>query len=237
MNGNETWPYTIPAATGSSWNWVLTNGVKSTGGNTNTISVQWAIGDSNIIKTGGLNVIETNQYGCIGDTSDKLVNIYKLKIRNILSTINPCPKDSVTITVSTDGVFYSTPSANQFIAELSNATGSFTTPAATVTYPGGTITGNSQSVTSIKIGIPGNLPNRNNYRIRIRSSNPVFIGDTSVPINIQKPALGADLTRTKCSGAGYDLRTNFTDATLTYTYYNNAFILLNRPDSVRCWSL
>jgi hypothetical protein len=231
-NGTEIWPYTAPAATGSTWNWIITNGVKTIGGITNNVSIQWAAGDSNIIKAARLNVIETSQYGCVGDTSTKLVNIYKLKIRNVLSATMPCPKDSVTITVNTDGVFYVTPAANQLIAELSNGTGVFTTPTATANFTSGAITGNNLAAGSIKLGIPGNLPNGNNYRIRVRSSNPVFIGDTSVAISIQKPNLGANLTRVKCEGAGYDLRTNFTDAVLTYAYYNNAFILLNRPDSV-----
>jgi hypothetical protein len=115
---------------------------------------------------------------------------------------------------------------------LSNASGVFSTPVAAATITSTAITGISQAAGSVKIGIPANLPNGTNYRIRVRSTNPVFVGDTSSAISIQKPNLGADLAKSKCIGFGYDLRSNFTDATLTYTYLSNSFAVLTRPDSV-----
>jgi len=47
-----------------------------------------------------------------------------------------------------------------------------------------------------------------------------------------KPSMGADITRSKCVGFSYDLRSNFTNAALTYRYFSNAFSVLARPDSV-----
>jgi hypothetical protein len=47
-----------------------------------------------------------------------------------------------------------------------------------------------------------------------------------------KPSMGADITRSKCVGFSYDLRSNFTNAALTYSYFSNAFSVLARPDSV-----
>jgi hypothetical protein len=231
-NGNETWPYNVPTASSSTWNWIVTNGTKTTGGITNSGNIQWTTGNTGAIKAAQIKVIETNQFGCIGDTSLQVVTIYKLRIGNTPSTTTPCLKDSVSITLNTDGVFYTTPSANQFIAELSNASGVFSTPVAAATITSTAITGISQAAGTIKIGIPANLPNGTNYRIRVRSTNPVFVGDTSSAISIQKPNLGADLAKSKCIGFGYDLRSNFTDATLTYTYLSNGFAVLTRPDSV-----
>ncbi len=231
-NGSETWPYTIPTAAGSTWNWIVSNGIKTTGGTTNSGNIQWSAGNAGAIKPAQINVIETNQYGCVGDTSSKLVSIYKLKIGNMLSTDKPCPRDSISITLNTDGLFYTTPAANQFIAELSNASGSFTTPTATATITSAAITGNNQSAGIFKIGVPAGSVNGSNYRIRVRSTNPVFTGDTSVAITILRPNLGADLTKSKCIGFGYNLTSNFTDASLTYAYFTNAFVLLPRPDSV-----
>ncbi len=231
VNRNETWPYSVPTATSSTWNWLIINGVKTIGANTNNGSIQWAAGNTNAIKPAAIKVVETSQYGCIGDTSNQLVNIYKLRIGHFLSTAMPCLKDSVTVTVNVDGAFYATPSTNQFIAELSNATGSFTTPTASNSSVIGAITGVNQTVASIKIGIPSNLPNGTNYRIRIRSTNPAFMGDTSVAISIQKPDLGADITRNKCIGFVYDLRGDFINASLTYTYFTNTFVSLVNPGS------
>lgn len=194
VNGSETWPYIVTPATGSTWNWIITNGIKSGGGTTNNITIQWAAGESNAVKAAQIKVLETNQYGCVSDTGIKLVNIYKLRIRNMLSSTTPCVKDSVTVTVNTDGVFYATPVANQFIAELSNAAGSFTTPVATANFTSGAVTGNNQAAAILKIGIPANLPNGINYRVRVSSTNPVFIGDTSAAISIQEPDIGQDTT-------------------------------------------
>jgi len=231
-NGSETWPYTLPTATGSTWNWIITNGIKTTGGTTNSGNIQWTTGNAGAIKAAQIKVVETNQYGCVGDTSLQLMDIYKLRIGNTISTNKPCPEDSITITLNTDGVFYTTPAANQFIAELSNASGNFTTPTATATFTSTAITGINQSAGVFKIGIPKILPNGSIYKIRVRSTNPVFIGDTTAAISILKPNLGADLSKSACVGSGYNLTSNFTDVTLTYSYFTNAFVLLARPDSV-----
>ncbi|MEP7144353.1 MAG: hypothetical protein ABI707_15820 [Ferruginibacter sp.] len=187
VNVNETWPYSVPAAALSTWTW-LAPAATITQTN-NSASLLW----NNVGLAAALNVVETNQYGCIGDTSAKPVNVYKLRIGDVPSTTTPCLKDSVTIAINTDGAFYATPAANQFVAELSNATGSFTTPTATATLTSGALAGNAK-ISSIKIGIPDNLPNGVNYKIRVRSTNPVFIGDTSAAISISKPSLGPDTT-------------------------------------------
>lgn len=222
-NGNETWPYTVPTANNSSWNWLVTNGNKTNVGVTNSINIQWASGNAGAIKAAQIKIIETNQFGCIGDTSLQAINIYKLRIGNTISTTTPCPKDSLIITLNTDGLFYATPAANQFIAELSNSSGSFTTVLATANFTSGAITGNNMAAGIFKIGILGNLPNGTNYRIRVRSTNPVFIGDTSLAISIQKPNLGTDIIRSKCAGFPYDLSTEYNTSGLTYSYFTQAF--------------
>jgi hypothetical protein len=61
---------------------------------------------------------------------------------------------------------------NQFIAELSNAAGSFAAP---ITI--GTIT--STNTSSMSVTIPANTPLGTGYRIRVRSTNPAVIGSNN----------------------------------------------------------
>ena len=51
-------------------------------------------------------------------------------------------------------------------------------------------------------------------------------------VNFPKPSMGVDLARSTCAGFSYNLKTDFSNATLTYTYYSNTFVSIPRPDSV-----
>jgi hypothetical protein len=56
--------YAVTNTTGSSYVWTVINGVKLTGGTTNSITVDWDVA----YTAGIVNVVETNTLGCKGDT-------------------------------------------------------------------------------------------------------------------------------------------------------------------------
>jgi hypothetical protein len=56
--------YAVTNTTGSSYVWTVINGVKLTGGTTNSITVDWDVA----YTAGMVNVVETNTLGCQGDT-------------------------------------------------------------------------------------------------------------------------------------------------------------------------
>ena len=219
VNGNYAWPYTVPTASGSQWNWLTTGGNITAGQTTNNATIAWSQPTTASVA-GNLKVIETNQFSCMGDTSVVVVNIYKLRIaNNAPATI--CKGDQHSITINADGAF---DAGNIYTAELSNSAGSFSTITSSATIAAN---GNGlNQAGAINLSIPSAIPNGTAYRIRVRSSSPAFIGDTSANISIIKPDLGPNLSRTKCDGYTYNLALDFTDPLLTYSYYDAGFALL-----------
>ncbi len=226
VNGGFTYPYNVSAVAGSSFKWLINGGSQSSGTNTNAVTALWGNPTSDSINR-NLKVIETNQYGCVGDTGLLApITVYRLDIGDTTSA-SACKGDILVVKASITGSF---DAGNILTAQLSNASGNFTAPTATTTlaYAGSGV----NQLASFNLPIPANLPNGNGYRVRIRSSNPVFVGDTTAAIIIQKPALGADVTGTFCTGASYDLTQHFTDNALTYSWFNQAFVAVNNPAAV-----
>lgn len=56
--------YSVVNTTGSTYNWIITGGTQTAGGNTNSITVLWG----NTVGGGDVKVVETNLTGCTGDT-------------------------------------------------------------------------------------------------------------------------------------------------------------------------
>jgi len=224
VNGTLNYNYNVPAVTGSTWNWIVAEGNKTSGGATNSIGVTWNQPVSTT-STGTLKLVKTNN-DCVGDTSILTATIYKLRI-GITAPVSACKAFSVVVNASSDGTFSA---GNTLTAQLSNATGSFATP---VSIGSVLLVGNGfNQAAIINATIPINIANGTNYRIRIISSTGSFVGDTSAAISIIKPDLGADITRSKCIGFTYDLVQNYTDAALTYAYFTQAFGALAQPGSV-----
>lgn len=225
VNGGYTWPYSVPTTTGSSWNWQVTGGSRTSGTNTNTGDIQWQQPVADMLS-GNIKMIETNQYGCVGDTSLQAVIIYKLSIADTV-LLAYCKMDTAIVKIGASGAF---DAGNQHIAELSNANGSFAAPLSTATLLGN---GNGlHQPFTIRLPIPGGIANGTGYRIRVRSTIPAFIGDTSANISIQKPDAGTDLAKTKCGDNLYNLTQHFTDASLNYTYFSQAFVPIPQPGGV-----
>ena len=105
---------------------------------------------------------------------------------NTSSTTNTITTSSTVVTSTCSGQNISVPftcnapftGSNVFSAELSDATGSFTSPTVIGTL-GSTVSG------TINATIPGGTPAGNNYRIRVVSSDPIIVGtDNGIDITI-----------------------------------------------------
>lgn len=68
---------------------------------------------------------------------------------------------------------------NTFTAQLSDATGSFSTPTVI-----GSINSNTSGVQSISVSVPGIVPDGNGYRIRVVSSNPALVSTADNGTNL-----------------------------------------------------
>jgi hypothetical protein len=226
-NGTFGYPYTVPATAGSTFNWLITNGSQTNGTNTHAITASWLQPLGNTAE-GFIRVIETNEYGCIGDTSLlSPITVYKLDIGDTVAA-SVCKGNMLQVKIGATGSFEA---GNTFTAQLSNASGNFNSPTATASIP---LSGDGvNQLATINLPIPANLPNGNGYRVRVRSSNPNFIGDTTSNIAIQKPNIGKYITGAYCQGLGYNLTQHYTNNAITYTYFTNAFAPVVKPDSVQ----
>jgi hypothetical protein len=205
-NTTFSYPYSVPTFTGSTWTWIAP--AATIAQTNNSANLTWNIaGQPQMVK-----VIETNQYGCVGDTSTKNVNVYNLKIDNVVSsTLIPCPAGTLTVTGNATGVYNA---GNIFTAQLSDASGSFTAPVTIGTAAGNPV-GLSQPV-SINATLPFPLANGAGYRVRIIASSPAVTGaDNGQNIVVNKPNLGVDQTVNKCLGFTTDITTVFNTTGLT----------------------
>ena len=205
-NATFSYPYTIPSFTGSTWKW-LASAATITQTN-NTANLLW----NTAAQPDTIKIIETNQYGCVGDTSIKLVNVYNLKINNVAaSSLIPCPSGNITVTGNATGVY---DVANKFTVQLSDASGSFASPVNI-----GSVTANpvglSQAV-SINATLPFPLANGTGYRVRINAISPVVTGsDNGQNITVNKPNLSVDQNVSKCPGSMADISSVFNTTGLT----------------------
>ncbi|KAA9037655.1 hypothetical protein FW778_16305 [Ginsengibacter hankyongi] len=205
-NATFSYPYSIPSFTGSTWTWLAP--AASITQTNNTANLLW----KTAAQPDTIKIIETNQYGCVGDTSIKYVNVYNLKVDNVaVSSLTPCPSENITVTGNATGVF---DVANKFTAQLSDASGSFASPVNIGSQTANPV-GLSQAV-SINATLPFPLANGAGYRIRIVANSPAVTGiDNGQNITINKPNLGADQTVSKCPGSMADISSVFNATGLT----------------------
>ena len=215
VNAGFSYPYSVPSFAGSSWQWLVPAATISQTGN--SASLLWNI----VGQPQSIKVVETNQFGCVGDTSGKNVNVYPLKITNTTpSTFTPCPGSSLTIGANAYGVYYP---GNIFTAQLSDASGSFASPVSIGTYsPATQPLGNAQPIT-INATMPVSLVNGSNYRTRITSNNYSVTSDTSAAIVIVRPSPSFSInSNPQCHGGNNFIFTNtstITSGTMTYQWY------------------
>lgn len=210
VNASFSYNYSVPSFSGSTWKWIAPAATITQTDNTG--SLVW--------NTQGqpqkLQIVETNQYGCVGDTSVLLVNVYHLNIDNTTtSTLTPCPDGSITVSAKATGVYGG---GNVFTAQLSDATGSFASPVNI-----GTVTANpvglNQSV-SVNATLPFPMVNGSGYRVRIVSNSPSVTGmDDGQSLEVSKPDIGADKSVTvACENGTADITTLYDLTGLTPTY-------------------
>ena len=169
VNGTYTWPYSVPNVATSSFYWLVNGGTFSPT-TTNNISVSWPQ-PSTPSTTGKIQAVETNQFGCIGDTSNLNITIYKLRIDQTVSDLALCRGEALLVNYSVDGSF---DAGNNLTAQLSNSGGSFASPVNIGTKVFSTSGVNQTGV--INANIPPNTALGNGYRVRVVSSVPSFTG-------------------------------------------------------------
>ena len=213
ISPSSPYTYNVPAVAGSQWVWVMPTATITPTANSASLLFNMA-GTGKLIK-----VVEKSQWGCRGDTSTKAVNVYVLSITNLtVSTLTPCPGLPVTVSAKASGVYNAD---NTFVAQLSNSSGSFSNPINIGNLTANPV-GSLQTIT-INAAMPNPLANGTGYRIRVIANSPaVSSGDNGQNIQTSKPSFPSALTRRKCVGFSYDLRTIFTDATLTYSYFSSS---------------
>jgi hypothetical protein len=226
VNGGLTYPYNVTAVAGSTFKWLAEGGTQSSGTNTHAITALWNTPNSDSVNR-KLQAVETNQYGCVGDTGLlSPITVYRLDIGDTTAS-SVCKGDMLVVKAGITGSF---DAGNILTAQLSNSTGNFNSPTVTTTlaYAGSGV----NRLATFNLPIPANLPNGNGYRVRIRSSLPVFIGDTTANIAIQKPDIGNDVIGTYCAGQSYNLTQHFTNGAFTYDYFTQTFAPVVNPAMV-----
>ncbi|MEQ8625341.1 MAG: DUF839 domain-containing protein [Vicingaceae bacterium] len=78
VSASSTEPYDVVNTTGSSYDWIVSNGTINSGQGSNAISVTWA----STMGSGEIQVVETNASGCIGDTVTLAINIGAVGLRS-----------------------------------------------------------------------------------------------------------------------------------------------------------
>ena len=105
--------------------------------------------------------------------------MYQLGITNTPTTLAPCPGTGFTVNFSSTGVYNA---GNIFTAQLSDATGSFATPANLGTVNASPV--GSNIANSINVTLPANTPDGSSYRIRVISNAPTGTGSNSAALTV-----------------------------------------------------
>ena len=122
----DTSAFSVTNSVGSTYQWIATNGTVATGQGTNTTTVFWnASGNQN------LAVIETNSYGCVGDTINYTPLINPLPNANAGSDVAICIGKDVQLNASGGTVYNWNPSVGLSNPNISNP---LTNPTSTTTY-------------------------------------------------------------------------------------------------------
>lgn len=220
---NELWSYDI--GTGL-WTWMAgetaleppgvygTQGISAPGDEPGGryYSSGWGDANNHIWVFGGSGY--ASQAGTPGVNNDLWEYMPQLKITLAgISTTPFCAGGASEISYTATGTF---PAGNQFIAQLSDATGSFSEP-----IPIGSITSVSSGV--IYVTTPSTLPTGTGYRIRVVSSATGTVSaDNGADLTIYgKPMVSITATTTTtdlCPGTSVQLSATAADGSTPYNY-------------------
>ncbi len=120
--------YWVTAKTGSTYNWTVNGGTQASGGNTNSITIDF--NTSTGVDT--IYVQETDSNGCIADPVALAIVRMPLPTASISGATTLCHNDSAQITVSLTGTYplsltYSDGSGNITVNNISSSTYQFNT--------------------------------------------------------------------------------------------------------------
>ena len=160
--------YTVNGSTGSTYNWIITNGTKATGGTSDSITVNW----NSTGSTGRVRVIERNAAGCDGDTVtmnvilvpsatgklegadsicfNKIPNANKLKV----TFTGTAPFSYVWNNGATNATI-SGLAAGNYLATISDANGCVTTTSVTVANSSGSLSTSATTTNATCIAADG----------------------------------------------------------------------------------
>lgn len=91
--------YWVNGKAGSTFNWTINGGTKASGGNTDSITIDF----SSTAGTDTITVVETDSNGCVGAPVQLAIVRMPLPDATISSSISMCYQDSATLTVSLTG--------------------------------------------------------------------------------------------------------------------------------------
>jgi hypothetical protein len=172
-------------------------------GNATDIPITPGVNVQNIVFNAALNTLPAgvNEMFLRSKNSAgkwSITNRFSFNLFDIGDTVAAiiCKPGTLVVKTGSTGSFLA---GNNLIAELSDAAGSFAAPTATATIAFSGIVINQPN--TINLPIPGSLPDGIGYRVRVRSTSPVFVGDTTGNITVSSP-LSAVVsgTLTICSG-------------------------------------
>ena len=119
--------YSVTNTTGSSYAWVITGGIQTSGANTNSITVNWGTAGS-----GNVSVTETNSSSCIGTAENLPVTVNSIPAAPSVAGASNCGPGNITLTASgTTNGNYLWYDVNGLIPGQSN--GTYTTPTISTT--------------------------------------------------------------------------------------------------------
>ncbi|TAL62529.1 MAG: T9SS type B sorting domain-containing protein [Bacteroidetes bacterium] len=107
--------YSVPAASGTTFTWVVTGGAITSGQSTNSININWGASSS-----GTVSVTSYNVNGCPSDPISLNVNIQSPPVINAGTNSTICAGSSVTLTSTGGGSYFWVPSAGLSNPNISN---------------------------------------------------------------------------------------------------------------------
>jgi len=97
---SDSGSFSVVSTSGSTYNWLINGGTILSGNGTNAITADWP-GAGTVT----VSVIETNSYGCVGDTVSITVTVHSLPAANAGADVDVCTGQGVQLTAS-GGVSY-----------------------------------------------------------------------------------------------------------------------------------
>ena len=192
--------YTVSDTAGATYILIINGGYIAAGDSTNVITVNW---DS--AGTWRMSVFEINQYGCVGDTIDTIVNVYMNPTpAGIFGNIAVCAPDSLTVAYWVNG---SAGSTFEWIVS------------------GGVISGQGND----SITVDWNLPGVGTLKVVEQSADSCFSDTLELSIVLDNPILSIEVVTDEYLD-DKDILIKW--VIINDVHFNGSFNLLRKPKHV-----